>query len=583
MTTNVKGLSLFLGIGGAVGALTALSFAAGLFQGLEYVLEDLLFRERPVAEEIVIVAIDDASLADIGQWPWPRRVFADFLKKLGSHPPAAVGIDVMFAEPSRLGTADDEVMRQAIIAAPYPIVLPVEGRDLTIGKDGAAAADALLAPLAIFAGPAISLGHVNVIEDRDAVVRRFPVEITAETRAIPAFAYELIRQSQNAPGAALPDTGSLRIVYAGAAGKIRRIPFSRILKEDIGAQLTHKIVLVGATAPDLHDEKTTPVSSGRPMPGVEIHSHIVNMLLRGWRLEPATPALMWSWIIGSSLIAACIFFFLPITAALAANAVWGALSLIAAIILFERGTVINIIHTQASWILASAALFIYRHLSSEREKRRIKNIFSKYVSPDVLREILRDPGNIRLGGEEKEITLLFSDIRGFTSISERTPPTELVRILNRYFSVMTEEVLRHDGVLDKYIGDAIMAFWGAPVPDPEQAEKAAATAKAMIEKLAILNREFAANGDPEIAIGIGIYTGPAVVGNVGSHLRFDYTAIGDTVNAASRIEGLTKEYKTPILIGDTTYSHLRDPAAYALLDEVAVKGKQDKIKIYRVV
>ncbi|TSD04223.1 MAG: adenylate/guanylate cyclase with Chase sensor [Parcubacteria group bacterium Greene0714_36] len=555
-----KQFFLFLGIAAVAAALVVTSFTGGLFQGLEYFLEDLLFTARPVADDIVIVAIDDASLAE-------------------------VGLDVMFAEPSRLGAADDDALRRALAGIPYPVVLPVEGRNISLQKNRPAAADTILAPLALFAGPAVSRAHVNVIEDRDGVVRRFPAAIAGGTSAFPAFAQEILLQSGLAAGEAagtpLAESSAPRIVYAQPAGGIRRISFSRVLSGDAAKELDGKIVLIGATAPDLHDEKATPVSSGIPMSGVEIHANIANMLIHGWRLEPmGTPATM-IWIIAAAIIAGCIFFFLQAPAAIAVTVALGTVSLVAAVVLFERGITANIIHTQAAWITAGSMFFAYRHFSTEREKRRIKNIFSKYVSADVLREILRDPSAVRLGGEEKEITLLFSDIRGFTSISEKTPPVELVRILNRYFSVMTEEVLAHGGVLDKYIGDAIMAFWGAPVPDPEQADRAVATAKAMIEKLAVLNREFAAAGDPEIAIGIGVYTGPAVVGNVGSHLRFDYTAIGDTVNAASRIEGLTKQYQTPILIGETTRNKLKNPDAWVLVDEVAVKGKQDKIKIYR--
>ncbi len=577
-----KQFFLFLVISAAIGALVSASLAGGLFQGLEYFLEDLLFAARPVAEDIVIVAIDDASLADIGQWPWPRRAFADVLERMAAYPPAAVGIDVMFAEPSRLGMADDDALRRTLKGIPYPVVLPVEGRNISLRENRPAAADALLTPLALFAGPRVSRAHVNVIEDRDGVARRFPAGVQAGVSVFPAFAQEILLQSGPAPNPTLAEISAPRIVYAQSAGNIRRISFSRLLYGDAAKELAGKIVLIGATAPDLHDEKATPVSHGLPMPGVEIHANITNMLLHGWRLESMSIAATVAWIMAAALIAGCAFFFLSVPAAVVSNAALGAVSLIAAVILFERGVVADIIHTQAAWVMAGSALFACRYFSTEREKRRIKNVFSKYVSADVLREILRDPAAVRLGGEEKEITLLFSDIRGFTSISERTPPTELVRILNRYFSVMTEEVLRRGGVLDKYIGDAIMAFWGAPVADPEQAERAVATAKAMMEKLALLNREFAAAGDPQIAIGIGVCTGRAVVGNVGSHLRFDYTAIGDTVNAASRIEGLTKQYQTPILVGETTRNKLKNPDACVFVDEVAVKGKQDKIKIYSI-
>lgn len=212
----------------------------------------------------------------------------------------------------------------------------------------------------------------------------------------------------------------------------------------------------------------------------------------------------------------------------------------------------------------------------------MKNLFSKYVSKDVLEEILKDPAKVKLGGEEKEVTVFFSDIRGFTALSEKTAPKELVRILNKYFTLMTNEVLENSGVLDKYIGDAIMAFWGAPIEDRRQAENALKAALGMLEKLKELNKELKSNGDPEINIGIGLYSGPAVVGNIGSDLRFDYTVMGDTVNVASRLESLNKEYKTQIIIGETTKNKLEGDHKFKFLGSVAVKGRKELLNIYTI-
>ncbi len=218
----------------------------------------------------------------------------------------------------------------------------------------------------------------------------------------------------------------------------------------------------------------------------------------------------------------------------------------------------------------------------ERYKRELKMLFSKYVSPQVLHTMLDNPSSVSLGGEEREITVLFSDIRGFTTLSEAVTPKELVRILNKYFTAMTGEVLRHGGVLDKYIGDAIMAFWGAPLSDAHQADHAVRAAQGMLVRLRVLNEELRAAGDPEIHIGVGIYTGPAVVGNMGSDLRFDYTAMGDTVNIASRLEGLNKEYKTEIIIGESTKEKLRDKVQFRSLGAVKVKGRNEPVLIYAV-
>ena len=187
-----------------------------------------------------------------------------------------------------------------------------------------------------------------------------------------------------------------------------------------------------------------------------------------------------------------------------------------------------------------------------------------------------------LGGEEKEITLLFSDIRGFTTLSEKMAPCDLIKVLNRYFSAMTEEILAQGGVLDKYIGDAIMAFWGAPIADPDQADHALAAALGMIGRLKKLNEELRAAGEPEINIGIGLYTGPAVVGNVGSEQRLSYTAIGDTVNVASRLEGLTKDYKVQLILGAPTKDRIKNRVAFKHLGEATVKGRKEPIGIYTI-
>ena len=242
----------------------------------------------------------------------------------------------------------------------------------------------------------------------------------------------------------------------------------------------------------------------------------------------------------------------------------------------------NFIHLTFAWGLTTIVLIIYRYFSEGREKLRLRQLFSKYVSKDVLEEILKNPALVQLGGVEKEITVFFSDIRGFTTLSEATTPHELVKILNRYFTLMTEEVLIHGGVVDKFIGDAIMAFWGAPIDDPEGADHALAASFGMLKKLKTLNEELRSQGKPEINIGIGLYTGPVIVGNVGAETRFDYTVIGDTVNVASRLEGLNKEYKTNIIIGETTKNKLEGKYEFIPLGTVPVKGRKEPITIYTV-
>ena len=537
---------IYPAIGLAAAILVAVSYCAGFFTGLENFFEDILFTSRPVSGDIVIIAIDDESIQRVGQWPWPREVFARALANLENTKPASVGLDVIFAEPSRVGAADDAALAATLKSVSYPVIFPVE--EIPSG---------LLKPLPIFENN-VRLGHVNLNLDNDGVARRFPLKLSDYN----SFGYE----SVSLAGKEIPDESSLeeinRIVFSAKPGAIRRIPFWQVLDGEVDS-LTGKIVLIGATAADLHDDKPTPLGRDKEMAGVEIHANIANMLLLGYRLTPLAAGWTLLWILIAALI--------PLTAPA---------HLIAAIILFQNGISVNILHTNFAWILSAAAMLGYRYFLGEKEKRQLKNIFSKYVSPAVLKQILRDPSRVALGGEEKEITVLFSDIRGFTTISEKTSPKELVLLLNRYFSAVTEAILQNGGMVDKYIGDAVMAFWGAPIEDVDQADKALKGALGMLKKLNELNQELKAGGEPEINIGIGLYTGPAIVGNVGSQVRLNYTAIGDTVNVSSRLEGLTKEHKVQLIVGESTKNKIKNSYDFKPLGSVAVKGRAETVKIY---
>ncbi len=564
---------VYFGIAIMIGVLTWTSFSAGLFSGLENFFEDILFSPKPIDSEIIIIAIDSDSINRIGQWPWPREIFAKAFLKLNESQPKAVGFDVMLAEPSRSGPQDDLTLAKALEKISYPVIFPVE-------------ATPSLKPLSIFTdNKNVTLGHVNLILDQDNVVRKFPLSVFVkninEQKEFKTFSYEVLKKS----GRDIPDETSLknlsRIVFSAAPGSIKKIPFWRLLDEDIVDRFKNKIVFIGATAADLHDENLTPLGKGAAMPGVEIQANIANMLASGYRLTPLSSGFSLLWILLAAIFPAFIFIiFKRSLKPIFPNVFFGIIYIILIIVLFDKGIVANILHINFAWVFSTASLFGYRYFATEKERREIKNIFSKYVSKDVLEEILRDPGKVALGGEEKEITVLFSDIRGFTTISEKTTPRELVRILNKYFNAMTEEILRNGGVLDKYIGDAIMAFWGAPIDNPHQADNAFKACLGMLQKLKELNNELRAGGDPEINIGIGLYTGPAIVGNIGSELRFDYTAIGDTVNVASRLEGLNKEYKTKIIIGEPTKNKIKGDFQFKFLGSVEVKGRKESLNIF---
>lgn len=522
-----------------VGLLVSASYFLGLFSGLESFFSDRLFFKKSIHPNIVILEIDSESINKIGQWPWERNVFAKSIENLKKYKPGALAIDVVFSENSRFGKLDDLALSKSIRNAGFPIILAAEVFN----------SNALLPLSEFYDNKNTHLAHVNIILDKDGIARKLPKKITnlnplgIEVANIIGAVSE---KSQN----------SEKIVYAAEARSIRRVPFWRVLDDEKIENFENKIIFVGATSLDLHDEFETPFSKGGKMSGVEIQANIANMFLNGYSLNPLRKSIMFLWIIASAL-----------------SSYIGILHIVPAILLFEKGFSANLIHLNLAWILSFIAVFSFKYFAQRKEKKKIKDIFGKYVSKDVLTEILKNPDKVSLGGEEKEITVLFSDIRGFTSFAEKINPAQLVNFLNEYFSEMAESVIKNKGTLDKYIGDAIMAFWGAPIENKNQADLALNTAVEMIQKL----KKF-----PELKIGIGIHTGKAVVGNIGSQERIQYTAIGDTVNIASRLEGLNKEFGTQIIVSEETKNKLVTDFKIKNLGDVKVKGREEKINIYSI-
>ena len=514
----------------AAGVAVGLFYLLGIFSGLNNFLGDRLFLKKPVHPDIVIVEIDSESINKIGQWPWERKIFAKFIDNLKEYNPKVLAVDVVFSENSRSGLQDDLALSKSIKNSGFLIILASE-----ISEH-----QNLLPIPELTEETNAKLGHTNIILDKDGTARKFPQKI----------------KNINSLGAEAANTfefSSEKIVYAAPPKSIRRIPFWRIFLGEKIENFENKIIFLGATSPDLHDEFETPFGN---MPGVEIQANIANMLLYDYSLKPVPKPIMFLWIIAAAL-----------------SAYGGILHLLPTIFLFNSGLAAHIFHLNLAWIISSATFFSFKYLVQRKEKKKIKDIFGKYVSKDVLAQILKNPEKFGLGGEEKEITILFSDIRGFTSFSEKVSPTELVNFLNEYFGEMAGIVIKNKGTLDKYIGDAVMAFWGAPLENENQADLALFSALEMIREL----KKF-----PGLKIGVGIHTGKAIIGNIGSSDRLQYTAIGDTVNTASRLEGLNKEFKTQIIISEATKNKLKKNYNYKNLGEVGVKGREEKIKIYGI-
>jgi len=340
------------------------------------------------------------------------------------------------------------------------------------------------------------------------------------------------------------------------------------------------IVVVGTTAPGLSDLFTVPFQ-GR-MPGIQVHASVIDSILSSRSLVPAA-----SWVNLAVLVAAAMLTALALTWL----GVWRGLAVAALLFgglaagsvgMFGRGTWLRLVEPSVAIALAAFSGVAYHYLVEDREKRKVKRLFARYVSKDVCEQLMADPSRAKLGGSRRTMTVLFSDIRGFTTFSEKGQPEEIVAQLNEYFTRMVAVVFEHRGTLDKFVGDAVMALFGAPLDDDEHAEHAVEAALAMQEELAQLNQAWAAAGRPTLDIGIGVNTGEMVAGNIGSDSIMSYTVIGDAVNLASRLESLNKEYATHLIVSDATRSVLKGRYDIRALGEVVVKGKTRPVAIYEV-
>ncbi|OGL63375.1 hypothetical protein A3C09_04250 [Candidatus Uhrbacteria bacterium RIFCSPHIGHO2_02_FULL_47_44] len=545
--------------------IVEIPFAFGLFHTVQEKMTDRLFLNRPPSQDVVIVAIDDASLLEIGQWPWPRVVFAEALDQLTKHTdekPRAIGVDVSFSEPSSIGSVDDQALVRTLEDAQargVPIILPID-----VGSKN----QLISQPLAPFL-PSTKQGFIDSPIDGDGVVRR------AETRrgAYQSFAHALI-------GGDAPD--AYRIDYHGTNGFVT-VPFTDVLHGRIPARIfANKIVLFGATAPNLHDFVATPFNQ---MPGVTLNANQVETLREGKFFHDVDPRIMYG-VLALIVLLTCLIvrFAKRLRTLVLSLVVIFFVLIIDASIAFGMYTIVPIFYELLAFAFSIITALAFHYITTAKEKAFIKNSFQYYLTPHVIDQILKDPEKLKLGGEKRNMTILFSDIRGFTTISEALTPEELTQLLNDYLTAMTDIIMDENGVVDKYIGDAVMAFWGAPLDNAAHASDACRSAVLMMKRL----REFNAQSKTPLNIGIGLNTGDVVVGNMGSRKRFNYTVMGDEVNLASRLESLTKYYRVSILVTEAT----RDAAEkqnegtqlhFRELDLVIVKGKKEPKKIFELI
>lgn len=593
---------------------------------------DLFFRRvsLPAASpEVVLVTVAQPDLdffKDRGvTWPWPRQLYGpmvDFCRRGGAR---AVIFDLLFTETSSYGPEDDQRLAQALTAgghAVLPLFLsrkeqaPPPGLPALLAKagldiDGPAPAGlpqyrAVLPPVPPLLTAARALGNVECPPDPDGIYRRLPLVVLFAGRYLPLLPFAAF-QSINRGGPLRFEAGALVVgerrlpldgqgqfllKFRGPSGSHRTLAAANVIQSEYRCRqgltpiyapeaLAGKWVLVGLTAPGLLDLKASPV--GAVYPGVEIYATLLDNLLQGdfLRTLPLWGRGVWALLLAAAVVLAVLFSH-SLAVTLGAPVLLGALLAGLSLLAFKASWWADPVLPGVTLVLGFALTAAYSYATEGRQKQAIRRMFAQYMSETVISHLLANPEKLVLGGERRRVTLFFSDLAGFTTFSESLAPEAVVALLNDYLSTMTEIILEESGTVDKFEGDAIMAFWGAPLDQEDQGQSACRAALRQTAALKELNHRFAAEGLPPLQIRIGLHTGEAIVGNLGSARRFDYTVIGDSVNLASRLEGLNKFYGTQIVASETTVAEAGGQVEFRELDRVAVKGREAPVTVFEV-
>jgi adenylate cyclase len=593
---------------------------------------DLFFRRvsLPAASpEVVLVTVAQPDLdffKDRGvTWPWPRQLYGpivDFCRRGGAR---AVIFDLLFTETSSYGPEDDQRLAQALTAggqAVLPFFLsrkeqaPPPDLPALLGKagldiEGPAPAGlpryrSVLPPVPPLLTAARALGNVECAPDQDGIYRRLPLVAPFAGRYLPLLPFAAFQNINGAgplrfePGALvlgerrlpLDAQGQFLLKFRGPSGSHRTLAAANVIQSEHRCQqgltpiyapesLAGKWVLVGLTAPGLLDLKASPV--GAVYPGVEIHATLLDNLLQGdfLRTLPSFWLGAWALLLAAAVVLA-VLYSPSLTVTLGAPVLLGVVQGGLSVLAFKASWWADPVLPAVTLVLGFALAAAYSYATEGRQKQAIRRMFAQYMSETVISHLLAHPEKLVLGGERRRLTLFFSDLTGFTTLSERLAPEAVVALLNDYLSTMTEIILEESGTVDKFEGDAIMAFWGAPVEQEDQGGLACRAALRQTAALKELNNRFAAAGLPALQVRIGLHTGEAIVGNLGSARRFDYTVIGDTVNLASRLESLNKFYGTQIMASEATVGEAGGQVEFRELDRVAVKGREAPVTVFEV-
>ena len=583
--------------------------------------DKLLFGMRgslPTPRNVVIVAIDGQSTKaeHLGTWPFSRGIHAELIRRLNALGARVIAFDVVIdAERANDAEGDQDLVDTCRKAGNVIMASQIAADALKMGENTAGAEGVGLTTMQV-PFPALMdacpIGLANFGTSLDSMVRRGEVfyrgdqverllgyrvptlGVAAAARALGVSTESLVQSSELRVGKTripLDPDGGFWINFAGERGRIRNLQYMQIIPENWGppvgleSVIRDAVVFVGATDRMLHDDIPTPYEA--KFPGVEVHATVASMLLNNL---PVLRWPQWSAVLLAALFALCVSGVSVGRHPVVGLATLAGLALVycvAAAAAFSVGSVwVPVVAPLMGAGTAYVGGLLYKYLVEEREKRRISALFSKYVSKDVARELMDQEDAAVLGKSRKlPVTCLFSDIRGFTSLSEKMTAEEVVALLNEYFNKMVGVVFEHRGTLDKYVGDAIMATFGVPKSYGNDAERACVVALRMLEVLRALQEKWAAEGRAGLDIGIGVNTGDAVVGNIGHVERLEFTCIGDTINTASRLEGLNKEMGTRALISQSTWEAVQSLDLFEVrkLPPATVKGKAEPVQVYELV
>ena len=560
----------------------------------------LIMNTKPVQNDnILVVDIDENFIKEYGGWPLPRTAYADLITTTSAIP----GITVLMPNPDIRDTRHDDILALRMNYTPTVLAsaasTQVTGTNPHVGTAQIGGDPTpwlykypgILPTVSILESKAKGLGLVTATPEIDGVTRRVPLVVSVQSKLYPSFALELLRVGTGdisyqikteEQGLAWVRVPQYPLMNTDANGRIWLNWNTKFYKQTASAFINDPIsapfVIFGTTAEGITNPVPTPAGAKYPH---EIQANILHNLIQG--SAPSSP----TWALGLKYTTTLLALLLM---AFASRSVWFSIPVLAFVVVgsgygtwyaYQSSYLID-----GSSIVILSVLFWAYHtfvsfLSEYQQKLRIKQQFGTYVSPALVKKLQKDPSLLRLGGETKRLTFLFSDIRGFTPISEKYQknPQGLTELINRFLDNQTQIILKHGGTIDKYMGDCIMAFWGAPLDDDNQVENATKAVLEMRESLEELNERLREEGLDQINTGAGINTGLCVVGNFGSSNRFDYSVLGDSVNLAARLESSCKEYDTSLIISE--YSMV-DGYDYKFLDEVTVKGKSEPVKIYTI-